>query len=119
MKKRKNIILTLILLFPALGIQGKEKIKAEFSEGVDLLATVWQLAGAEEYNRCAVTPYATSHARHFAGARTHKAVELARTYYRDGTGYDAVAELGCMITTEGGRVAMDSFKRNALDSRSA
>ena len=47
MKKRANIILTLILLFPALGIQGKEKIKAEFSEGVDLLATVWQLAGAE------------------------------------------------------------------------
>ena len=62
MKKGTNIILTLILLLPALGIQGKEKIKAEFSEGVDLLATVWQLAGAEEYNRCAVTPYATSHA---------------------------------------------------------
>ena len=117
MKKGTNIILTLILLLPALGIQGKEKIKAEFSEGVDLLATVWQLAGAEEYNRCAVTPYATSHARHFAGARTHKAVELARTYYRDGTGYDAVAEFGCMITTEGGRVAMDSLKRNTLDNR--
>ena len=79
MKKGTNIILTLILLFPALGIQGKEKIKAEFSEGVDRLATVWQLAGAEEYNRCAVTPYATSHARHFAGKRTNKNKKQERT----------------------------------------
>lgn len=117
MKKRTSIILTLILLLPALGIQGKEKIKAEFSEGVDLLATVWQLAGAEEYNRCTVTPYATSHARHFATAHNHKAVELARKYYRNGTGYDAVAEFGCMITTEGGRVAMNPRKQNTLDDR--
>ena len=92
MKKRIILIISVLLLLTPLAMHAKGALQAEFREGVDLLAAVWRLAGAKEYNRCAVTPYAESLDTVLARHKAHHAVVLARKYYGSGTGYDAVAE---------------------------
>jgi hypothetical protein len=61
---------------------------------IELLAIVFQLAGAEEYGRSRVPMYAQAIDRHFADFREHKAVQEARRLRQArGIGFDAVMSL--------------------------
>ena len=117
MKKRIILIISVLLLLTPLAMHAKGALQAEFREGVDLLAAVWRLAGAKEYNRCAVTPYAESLDTFLARHKAHHAVVLARKYYGSGTGYDAVAEFGSMITINDGHITIDTARAGGLDHR--
>ena len=117
MKKRIVLIISVLLLLTPLAMHAKGALQAEFREGVDLLAAVWRLAGAKEYNRCAVTPYAESLDTFLARHKAHHAVVLARKYYGSGTGYDAVAEFGSMITINDGHITIDTARTGGLDHR--
>lgn len=90
-------------------------IPVHFDECIDLIATVWRLAGAREYNQCAIPQYAQEVDAAFAPYKDHQAVQLARQYYqRSCIGYDAVATYGfrLLLTEDGTIVFNDSFSEN-------
>ena len=93
------------------------QIQVGFDECVDLMATVWHLAGAREYNMCAVAPYAESLDAWCAPLKGHKAVALAQQYYRDGIGYDAVVAFGKTLRLKDDGVETDADMLQMLDDR--
>lgn len=113
----KKTLFALITLWLPLAAIAQERMNVCFDEGVELVCAVWRLAGAKEYNRCTVPAYAESLDRQCGGFKSHQAVELARRYHRNGTGYDAVAEFGTMLSLHEGRVEMNPAKANTLDYR--
>lgn len=116
MMKSKTLLFLFLLLSPQ-WLLAQTHPNVSFNEGVDLLSTVWRLAGAEEYNRCQVEPYAKSLDRWFADHRQHPAVELARRYHENGTGFDAVVDFGVMLKITEQGVEWDDEKENKLDER--
>lgn len=56
MKKTLTVLLCAVL--SALTSFAQSPIPAHFDECVELIATVWRLSGADEYNRCRVSQYA-------------------------------------------------------------
>lgn len=113
---RRSIAVFLVAwLFPL--VVSARQIEVGFDECVDLVATVWRLAGSEEYNRCGVAPYAESLDAHCARVKEHRAVQLAREYIWQGTGYDAVVAFGKSLRLNGGRVQANEEMHGVLDER--
>ena len=109
---KKNILLSLFVLFSVQASFAQNPIPAHFDECVDLVATVWRLSGAREYSRCDVPNYAHEVDSVFAAYKEHPVVQLARQYPQEsGIGYDAVASYGLHLTvTENGDIVLnDNF----------
>ena len=109
---KKTIVFTLSVLFSLLTSFAQNPIPAHFDECVDLVATVWRLSGAREYNLCEVPRYAHEVDSVFAPYKEHQVVQLARQYPQEsGIGYDAVASYGLhLIITENGDIELnDNF----------
>ena len=109
---KKNILLSLFILFSVQASFAQNPIPAHFDECVDLVATVWRLSGAREYSRCDVPNYAHEVDSVFAAYKEHPVVQLARQYPQEsGIGYDAVASYGLHLTvTENGDIVLnDNF----------
>lgn len=109
---KKTIILSLFVLLSVLASFAQNPIPAHFDECVDLVATVWRLSGAREYNLCEVPRYAHEVDSVFAPYKEHPVVKLARQYPQEtGIGYDAVAAyaLHLIITENGDIVLNDNF----------
>ena len=88
---KKHFTLLLCAFFTALASFAQNPIPAHFDECVDLVATVWRLSGAREYNRCDIPSYAHEVDSVFAPYKEHQVVQLARQYPQEtGIGYDAV-----------------------------
>ena len=109
---KKTIVLSLFVLLSVLASFAQNPIPAHFDECVDLVATVWRLSGAREYNLCEVPRYAHEVDSVFAPYKEHQVVRLARQYPQEsGIGYDAVASYALHLTiTENGDIALnDNF----------
>ena len=109
---KKTIVLSLFVLFSALASFAQNPIPAHFDECVDLVATVWRLSGAREYNLCEISSYAHEVDSVFAAYKEHPVVQLARQYPQEsGIGYDAVASYALHLTiTENGDIVLnDNF----------
>lgn len=109
-----------IIILISFGFTGlaQNPIPVAFDESVDMMAVIWHLAGAREYNQCDITPYVESVDTYFASAKEHKAVKLASKYYREGTGFDAVAEYGSYLDiTDEGNVVFDKNLIRDFDNR--
>ena len=109
---KKNILLFLFVLFSVLASFAQNPIPAHFDECVDLVATVWRLSGAREYNLCTISQYTHEVDSVFAAYKEHPVVQLARQYPQEsGIGYDAVASYALHLTmTENGDIVLnDNF----------
>lgn len=116
---KKAIVLFFFALFSILISFAQNPIPAHFDECVDLLATVWRLSGAREYNRCDVPSYAHEVDSVFAPYKEHPVVQLARQYPQEsGIGYDAVASYALHLTVvENGDIVLnDDFAEGGDDS---
>lgn len=114
----KKYISFLAALLMGLSAQAQTAVPVQFNECMDLMAMVWHLAGAREYNRCSVTPYNESVDAHFANAKEHKAVQLAREYYQAGSGYDAVADFAsCLKISTKGDITFNNSLIRDFDNR--
>ena len=117
MKKTLTVLLCAVL--SALTSFAQKPIPAHFNECVELMATVWRLSGADEYNRCKVPQYAHEVDSVFIAYKEHPAVQLARQYqHESGISYDAVASYGLHLTVNanGAIVFDDSFLEGSDDS---
>lgn len=113
----KKIIISLILWLP-MSLFGAKSVSVSFNEYVDLMSVVWRLAGASEYNAPLSNPYFDSVDRHFADYKAHSVVQLARDYYQNGVGYDAVASFGALLAmADDGRIVLSPEMINDLDER--
>ena len=109
---KKPILLSLFVLFSVLASFAQNPIPAHFDECVDLVATVWRLSGAHEYNLCTISQYTHEVDSVFAAYKEHPVVQLARQYPQEsGIGYDAVASYALHLTiTENGDIVLnDNF----------
>lgn len=116
---KKHFTILLCALISALTSFAQNPVPAHFDECVDLMATVWRLSGADEYNRCMVPQYAHEVDSVFAPFKEHPVVQLARQYPNEtGIGYDAVASYGLhlTVTKDGTIVFNDSFLEGSDDS---
>ena len=117
MKKTFSFFLfTLLLALPSFA---QNPVPAHFDECVELMAAVWRLSGADEYNMCRVPQYAHEIDSVFAAFKNHPVVQLARQYPNEtGIGYDAVASYGLhlTVTKEGTIVFNDNFLEGSDDS---
>ena len=117
MKKTLTVLLCAVL--SALTSFAQRPIPAHFDECVELMATVWRLSGAEEYNRCRVPQYAHEVDSVFGPYKDHPVVQLARQYQNEsGISYDAVASYGLHLTlnANGAIVLDDSFLEGSDNS---
>ena len=88
----KKITVTLCSIFILLSSFAQNAIPVHFDERVDLMAVVWRLSGANEYNLCKIPRYAQEVDEVFAKFKDHPVVELARQYRQEsGISYDALA----------------------------
>ena len=117
MKKTLTVLLCAVL--SALTSFAQNPVPAHFDECVELMATVWRLSGAEEYNRCRVPQYAHEVDSVFRPYKDHPVVQLARQYQDEsGISYDAVASYGLHLTlnAHGAIVLDDSFLEGSDNS---
>ena len=117
MKRYFAVLLCAVL--SALTSFAQSPVSAHFDECVELMATVWRLSGADEYNRCKVPQYAHEVDSVFIAYKEHPAVQLARQYqHESGISYDAVASYGLHLTVNanGAIVFDDSFLEGSDDS---
>ena len=117
MKKTLTVLLCAVL--SALTSFAQSPVSAHFDECVELMATVWRLSGAEEYNRCRVPQYAHEVDSVFGPYKDHPVVQLARQYQDEsGISYDAVASYGLHLTVNanGAIVFDDNFLEGSDDS---
>ncbi len=117
MKKTFTVLLCAAL--SALTSFAQSPIPAHFDECMELMATVWRLSGAEEYNRCRVPQYAHEVDSVFGPYKDHPVVQLARQYQNEsGISYDAVASYGLHLTVnaKGAIVLDDSFLEGSDNS---
>ena len=106
-------------MLSALTSFAQSPIPAHFDECVELMATVWRLSGADEYNRCRVPQYAHEVDSVFAAYKGHPVVQLARQYQNEsGISYDAVASYGLHLkVNENGTIVFNnSFLEGSDDS---
>ena len=116
---KKTFSVLLIALLSTLTTFAQNPVPAHFDECVELMATVWRLSGADEYNLCRVPQYAHEVDSAFAEYKEHPAVQLARQYQREsGIAYDAVASyaLHLTVTEDGAIVFNDRFLGGSDDS---
>ena len=116
---KKLLVTLLCALVSALTSLAQNPVPAHFDECVELMATVWRLSGADEYNRCMVPHYAHEVDSVFAEYKEYPAVQLARQYQqKSGISYDAVASYGLHLTvTEKGAIVFnDNFLEGSDDS---
>jgi hypothetical protein len=84
---------------------------------VELLATIFRLAGADEYDGGSFPRYAADVQRHFAPFKDHPAVEMAkRLRATRGISYDAVMSFAIHLTDFPALEPL-AFERSELDSR--
>jgi len=117
MKNALTVLLCAVL--SALTSFAQRPIPAHFDECVELMATVWRLSGAEEYNRCRVPQYAHEVDSVFGPYKDHPVVQLARQYQNEtGISYDAVASYGLHLTlnANGAILLDDSFLEGSDNS---
>lgn len=111
---------TACLLFLSLPFASvaQHSMPVDFDECVDLVSVVWHLAGAPEYNNCRVQPYMEMTDEYFDDYRGHEAVMMALQLYRNGVGYDAVADYGSHLEiNEQGDVVFSKSMALDLDQR--
>ena len=116
---KKHFTIFLCALLTALTSFAQNPVPAHFDECVELMATIWRLSGADEYNMCRVPQYAHEVDSVFAPFKEHPVVKLARQYPEEtGIGYDAVASYGLhlTVTKEGTIVFNDNFLEGSDDS---
>ena len=116
---KRHFAILLCAMLSALTSFAQSPIPAHFDECVELMATVWRLSGADEYNRCRVPQYAHEVDSVFAAYKGHPVVQLARQYQNEsGISYDAVASYGLhlMVNENGTIVFNDSFLEGSDDS---
>ncbi len=116
---KKTLTVLLCAVFSALTSFAQNPVPAHFDECVELMATVWRLSGAEEYNRCRVPQYAHEVDSVFGPYKDHPVVQLARQYQNEsGISYDAVASYGLHLTlnANGAVVLDDSFLEGSDNS---
>ena len=116
---KKLLITLLCALLTALPSFAQNPVPAHFDECVELMATVWRLSGADEYNRCMVPQYAHEVESVFAEYKEHPAMQMARQYrQKSGISYDAVASYGLhlTLTKDGSIVLNDNFLEGSEDS---
>ena len=116
---KRHFVVLLCVVLSALTSFAQKPIPAHFDECVELMATVWRLSGADEYNRCRVPQYAHEVDSVFAAYKEHPAVQLARQYqHESGISYDAVASYGLHLkVNENGTIVFnDSFLEGSDDS---
>ena len=116
---KKHFTILLCTFITVLASFAQNPVPAHFDECVELMAAVWRLSGADEYNRCMVPQYAHEVDSVFAPFKDHPVVQLARQYPNEtGIGYDAVASYGLhlTVTKEGTIVFNDNFLEGSDDS---
>ena len=116
---KKNFTILFCALLSALTTFAQNPVPTHFDECVELMAAVWRLSGAPEYNRCMVPQYAHEVDSVFEPFKEHPVVQLARQYPNEtGIGYDAIASYGLHLTlTENGTIVLnDSFLEGSDDS---
>ena len=118
MNKSKIAIVILVAFLLAMISFAQDPVPVHFDECIDLMATVWRLTGAREYNLCN-PPYAHQYAQEvdaiFAPYKGHQVVQLARQYQQEsGIGHDAVVSYGFHLRrTENGTIVFnDSFSKD-------
>lgn len=104
----KKTILAFLIGFIFVGTQA-QPLPVSFSEGVDLMAVVWRLAGDRTFNASTVPSYCQAVDDYFAAYKGHpvvaKAIECMET---TGIGYDAVASYGLhLVITNEGQISYD------------
>ena len=116
---KRHFAILLFAMLSVLSSLAQNPIPAHFDECVELMATVWRLSGADEYNRCRVPQYAHEVDSVFGPYKDHPAVQLARQYQNEsGIGYDAVASYALHQTVTEDDVIMlsDKFAEDGDDS---
>ena len=109
---KKLFAVLYITLFSAQVSLAQNPVPVRFDECVELMATIWRLSGADEYNMCRVPQYAHEVDSVFASFKEHTVVQLARQYLKEtGICYDAVASYGLhlIVTEEDTIVFNDNF----------
>ena len=116
---KKHLAILFCVIFSVLTSFAQKPIPAHFDECVDLMAAVWRLSGADEYNLCMMPHYAHEFDTYFADYADHPVVQLARQYQKEsGIGYDAVASYALHLTVTEDDVIMlsDKFSEDGDDS---
>ena len=116
---KKHFAIIFCVIFSVLTSFAQKPIPAHFDECVDLMAAVWRLSGADEYNLCMMPHYAHEFDTYFADYADHPVVQLARQYQKEsGIGYDAVASYALHLTVTEDDVIMlsDKFSEDGDDS---
>lgn len=116
---QKHFAIIFCVIFSVLTSFAQKPIPAHFDECVDLMAAVWRLSGADEYNLCRVPQYAHEFDTYFAEFADHPVVQLARQYQKkSGISYDAVVSYALHLTVTEDDVIMlsDKFSEDGDDS---
>ena len=93
-------------------------IELVYDECIDLMAVVWRLTGAQEYESSDWEAYDSCINEYFEPYADHPAVLLAKEYYKLGVSYDAVVSYGAFLEIDAdGNVGFDMNMVNNVDSR--
>lgn len=118
------LIFCLIALLPSCGSfsgpssSGTDGIELVFDENIDLMATVWRLAGAPEYESSDWEAYDACINDYFKSYAEHPAVLLAKEYRARGVAYDAVVSYGAYLEIDSeGKIGFDTGIVNNVDDR--
>lgn len=116
--KKKIFALAMFMCF-TLMMWANEAVPTRFDERMDLMAVIWRMAGAREYNQCKITPYVNSADSTFKPFASHEAITLAKKYMKkNGVGYDAVASLAVHLKlTDEGTLTIDEDITSDIDDR--
>ena len=98
--------------------KSESAIELVYDECIDLMAVVWRLAGASEYESCDWNAYDSCINGYFKPYTDHPAVQLAKEYRRAGVAYDAVVSYGAFIEIDAdGNIGFDETIVNNVDDR--
>ena len=116
---KKMFIAFAMFMSCSLMMWAKGVVPTRFDERMDLMAVIWRMAGAREYNQCKISPYVNSVDSPFKPFASHEAVTLAKRYMKKkGVGYDAVASLAVHLKlTDEGTLTIDEDIASDIDDR--
>ncbi|MBR4517988.1 MAG: DUF4932 domain-containing protein [Victivallales bacterium] len=109
MKRKVVFLCGLLSMLTSLA---QNPIPVQFDECIDLMAVVWRLSGAHEYNNMLDSHYLREIDAFFAPYKEHPVVQLARQYQQESDiSYDAVASYGfhLLLTDDGTLMFNDRF----------
>lgn len=113
------LIFTLIFVFTTQVFAENFKVEPKVDKRIELISTVFRLAGANEYVADNLVDYTKEVDAYFSDFKNHKVVDLAKKARMiSGVSYDAVASMATSIVIDNNGIRLqDDLKEESLEHR--